>query len=298
MFTDINGDVRYKLGLHIHTTISDGKCTPEQIAIKFKAAGYDLVALTDHWYFGREQEIEGLKIMSGVEYNIGGRDARNGVYHVLALGCKNDPNVEKTDDLQTIVDKINQNGGLAVLAHPAWSHNMAHEVININGLETTEIYNTVSGKFANSRPYSGDFANTSAVLGKKYNLLATDDVHAGSLDACYSAVMVKARSNSVEDILDALKTGDYFATAGPQVFAEQVGDKIRIKCTPCVDIRIHSNVVIAAARRYQGEPITEYEIKALEDDNYIRVEAVDENGNMGYTNFIKIDTDAIKRESI
>ena len=120
--------------------------------------------------------------------------------------------------------------------------------------------------------------------------MATDDVHRGTVDACYSATMVRAKSGSAKDILDALKAGDYFATAGPQVFAEQKGDVVIVRCTPCVDIRIHSNVVFAAGRRYRGEPVTEYEFKLVEDDNYLRIEAVDEDGRMGYTNFIKIDT--------
>ena len=290
MFTDINGDIRYKVGLHIHTNLSDGKCTPEEIAAKYKAAGYDLIAITDHWKFGKEQVIDGLTVMSGVEYNIGGRDARVGVYHIVGLGCATEPELQKTDDAQTIVDKINENGGMAVLAHPAWSFNIPHKAMEIEGFGATEIYNTVSGHFFSSRPYSGDFVDTSAILGRVYNLLATDDVHRGTVDACYSATMVRAKSGSAKDILDALKAGDYFATAGPQVFAEQKGDVVIVRCTPCVDIRIHSNVVFAAGRRYRGEPVTEYEFKLVEDDNYLRIEAVDEDGRMGYTNFIKIDT--------
>lgn len=293
MIKDINGDIRYKVGLHIHTTLSDGKCTPEEITARYKDAGYDLIALTDHWCFGKEQNINGLTIMSGIEYNIGGRDARDGVYHIVGLGCETEPDLSKEDDAQTIVDKINENGGMAVLAHPAWSHNIAHKAMEIEGFGATEIYNTISGKFFSSRPYSGDFVDTSAVLGRVYNLLATDDAHRGTEDACYAYVMVKAKSSSPKDILDSLKSGDYFATAGPQVFAKQVGDTVTVKCTPCVDIRVHSNVVFAGGRRYQGEPITEFEFKILPNDNYLRIEAIDANGNMGYTNFIKIDTSVL-----
>jgi len=298
MFKDINGDIRYKVGLHIHTTMSDGKCTPEEIAAKYKAAGYDLIAITDHWIFSNQQEIDGLTIMSGAEYNIGGRDGRDGVYHIVALGCIDDPMIEKTDDAQTIVDKINAHGGMAVLAHPAWSINIAHRAMEIEGFGATEIYNTVSGKFFSSRPYSGDFVDTSAILGRAYNLLSTDDVHKGTVDACFAATMVKAKSGSVEDILEALKAGDFYCVAGdgPQVFIEQNGEDITLRCTPSVDIRVHSNVVYAPYRRYQGEPVTEYTFKALENDNYLRVEAYDENGNVGYTNFLKIDTSFAKEK--
>ena len=38
----------YKANLHTHTTLSDGKCTPEQIKAMYLAEGYSIVAYTDH----------------------------------------------------------------------------------------------------------------------------------------------------------------------------------------------------------------------------------------------------------
>ena len=46
MFTDIHGTRRLKLGFHTHTTRSDGKKTPEEVARIYKEAGYDAIALT------------------------------------------------------------------------------------------------------------------------------------------------------------------------------------------------------------------------------------------------------------
>ena len=40
MYKDTNGDNWYKVGLHIHTTISDGFKTPEEAAPSYKEALY------------------------------------------------------------------------------------------------------------------------------------------------------------------------------------------------------------------------------------------------------------------
>lgn len=38
----------YKANLHCHTTVSDGRCTPEQVKDNYKIMGYSIVAYTDH----------------------------------------------------------------------------------------------------------------------------------------------------------------------------------------------------------------------------------------------------------
>ena len=38
----------YKANLHCHSTISDGKLTPEELKAAYKAQGYSIIAYTDH----------------------------------------------------------------------------------------------------------------------------------------------------------------------------------------------------------------------------------------------------------
>ena len=38
----------YKANLHVHTTVSDGQMTPEEIKRIYKEHGYSIVAFTDH----------------------------------------------------------------------------------------------------------------------------------------------------------------------------------------------------------------------------------------------------------
>ena len=69
MITDKLGNKYYKIGLHIHTTNSDGKRTPEEVAREYKADGFDAVAFTDHWIYGPGGTLEGLHIISGCFIN-------------------------------------------------------------------------------------------------------------------------------------------------------------------------------------------------------------------------------------
>ena len=44
----------YKGNLHMHTTCSDGRVSPEQAEDMYEQAGYDFIALTDHRKPGTE----------------------------------------------------------------------------------------------------------------------------------------------------------------------------------------------------------------------------------------------------
>ena len=144
MVKDLFGKTRIKLGLHIHTTRSDGKYAPEVTAQIYKEAGYDAIALTDHWVYGEADEICGLPILSGAEYNIGFVDCNEGVYHILSLMCEREPSVNKDFSAQQIIDAIAEAGGISVLAHPAWSLNTPEMIKELRGFDATEIYNAVS----------------------------------------------------------------------------------------------------------------------------------------------------------
>ena len=65
MYTDKSGKIWYKVGLHIHTTLSDGRKSPEEVVQIYKNAGYDAIAITDHWKYYPESEIDVLTIISG-----------------------------------------------------------------------------------------------------------------------------------------------------------------------------------------------------------------------------------------
>lgn len=288
MYTDTNGNNWYKVGLHIHTTVSDGVKTPSEAAKIYKEAGFDAIALTDHWQYHQDDTIEGLNIISGCEYNLGGSDSVEGVMHIVGVGMREKPNLARENSPQEVVDEIKRAGGLAILAHPAWSLNTIDSVKDIKGFDAVEIYNSVSDVNQSSRPYSGYFTDVLANSGITYKIVATDDVHYYEDDKAKSYIMVKAKSNSAEDILDSVKKGDHFSTQGPMLFVERKGDKIVAKCSPCVKIDFLTNAVWAPDKIYRGENLTTAEYTVKDFDKWVRVEVLDSNGNYAWSNIINL----------
>ena len=289
MFIDMLGNKRYKINLHTHTRRSDGRVSAWVAARAYREAGYDAIAVTDHWKAGMGEELDGLPIIPGVEYNIGVDPAESYVYHILSLFHDRDPMViKKEDDPQTCIDKIIAAGGIPVLAHPAWSLNDPAKASELRGIEFTEIYNTVSGKHASNRPYSGSFVDLSACRGKFYGLFASDDTHYYDGDETVAAIMVKADTGSFADLKKAILAGDFYATTGPEVHAFVENGRVEVRCSPCVEINVFTNSVWAKGHHSEGACLTRASVELTKVDKFVRVEVVDKDGGTAYTNFIML----------
>ena len=290
MYIDKQGEKWYKVGLHIHTTESDGKVTPEEAAAIYRSAGFDAIAITDHWVYHGESEISGLKIISGCEYNLGGSDSIEGVMHIVGAGMKKDPGVHRENTRQEVIDAINESGGIAIFAHPAWSLNTIADAVALSGFTATEIYNTVSDVGQSSRPYSGYFVDALANAGITYKLIATDDVHYyDGNDETKSYIMVNSQGDSTEGILTAIKKGNFYSSQGPEIYVTRQNEKIIVNCSECVKIIFLSNAVWAPDKIVRGEGLTyaEYTIKDFE--KWVRVEVIDDKGNYAWSNIVVVD---------
>ena len=56
----------YKGNTHAHSTQSDGRLSPEEVFETYHSAGYDFLALTDHWVLTDEQDYRGMLVIPGV----------------------------------------------------------------------------------------------------------------------------------------------------------------------------------------------------------------------------------------
>lgn len=287
MLIDKNGNQWYKLGLHIHTTLSDGAKTPEQVAGIYKSAGYDAIALTDHWHYGAAGEIDGLKILSGCEYNLCGNNSLNGVMHIVGVGMEHEPKIDKnTATRRDVVDAINEAGGFAVLAHPAWSLNTPKDALELPGLAATEIYNAIStvGQ-SEHRAYSGYFVDLLANEGVALVLLAVDDAHMyNGEDETKAFVMVRAKSFDDRSLLEAVRDGDFYASQAPELYTVWNDGTLTIECSPCRKIAVLSNLVWVCDHVKAGEGLTHMEYTPKPGEKYVRVEVTDENGKRAWSN--------------
>lgn len=290
MYKDIFGNTLYKVGLHTHTNLSDGSVSPAQAAEIYRKAGFDAIAITDHWIYGAECELSGLKIISGCEYNLGKSDTATDVMHIVGVGMKKDPLLNReTSSRQEVIDSIKATGGIAILAHPAWSLNKPEDAKELSGIDIVEIYNSVSDVCQSSRPYSGYFVDLLANDGIAYPLVATDDTHYyNGEDETKSYIMVKSESNSTEDILSAIRRGDFYATQGPELHIRREGDKIIADCSECTMIDFLSNSAWAPDKITRGSGLTHAEYTIKEWEKWVRVEVRDEHGNYAWSNIIML----------
>ncbi|MFZ1347702.1 MAG: PHP domain-containing protein, partial [Tabrizicola sp.] len=83
--------------LHTHCTNSDGVLSPEEVCRRYRAEGYDFLAITDHFIgiYGypmtdtRAFRSEGFTTLIGAELHSGAQS--NGeLWHILAVGLSDD----------------------------------------------------------------------------------------------------------------------------------------------------------------------------------------------------------------
>ena len=290
VYTDLFGKTRYKVNLHAHSTDSDGARSPDEVMELYRRNGYDALAITDHWCMCHSTPPDGLTLISGVEYHTGTHDSLSEIYHILGLGLKNAPDLKYGAPAAEIVQAIHNSGGIAVLAHPAWSLNTPEQLLALDGIDATEIYNTVSGAHNSRRPDSSLILDMVASRGKIYPLLASDDAHYYTEDACKSFVMVRADEVSVEAIRDGLRCGDYYASQGPEIHAWLEGNCVMVRTSPVVRINFHTGFRWRNGTSVRGEGLTEASWEIPENPGFVRVSAEDENGCRAWTGYLDLSS--------
>ncbi len=277
--------------LHMHTKRSDGRLGYEEAVSLYEKAGYDFIAVTDHWVVSENGRTPGgMLLLRGCEYNVG-ETVREGIYHIVGAGMEDMPALTRDQEglcAQGIVDAIHESGGLAILAHPAWSLNSAEAVSRISGFDGTEIFNTTSGFPMNARPYSGLFVDQLASLGVLLPCMAADDAHEYDEDVFGGCLMVYARERSHKAILDAIRAGDFYATQGPSIRLTVEDGVARVCCSPASRVVFYSDSIWNEQRVTSGERITEATCRLLPHETFVRAEVIDEKGRTAYSSPVRV----------
>ncbi len=293
MYIDSNGKKWFKGNIHTHTTVSDGRMAPEDSIALYCKNGYDFLAITDHWHVSETKFTDdGMLLLAGCEYDVG-RNVRDGIFHITSLGCTETPNLDRTADAKAIVDEIHRCGGIASLAHPAWSMNTCEQLLPVYdgetlplfGADVTEIYNSVSGLPRNCRPYSGIVLDLMAARGYFTKLAATDDTHWYESEACLSYIMVQADECTREAILEAIRAGRFYATQGPVIDVTREGDTVVVKCSPAESVVYFTDTAWCGHRADVGHGLTQSSFK-MTNETFVRVEVTDAEGKTAWGAYI------------
>lgn len=289
MIIDRNENKWYKVGLHIHTTLSDGKMSPKDVIALYESKGYDAIALTDHWHYSQGGQFGNMLVLSGCEYNAPEHDATVGVMHIVGVGMERQPQLTVEMSRQQVVEQILACGGLPVLAHPAWSMNTLTDAQDLPEIVHTEVYNAVSEAHESMRAYSESFVDMCANAGIYYGLLATDDTHYfdGS-DECKGWVMVRAEELSRQALLKALRAGDYYASQGPELYVTRQENRFIVECSPCIYVTALSNLSWTNGRTVRGQNITQFTYECRQEEKWLRIQCCDQQGNQAWSNVFKL----------
>ena len=207
-----------RANLHAHTTLSDGRLTPEQLIEAYSSRGYDVLAITDHHQVNdvSQWDNRGMIIIQGAELHPNLSPDRC-KWHLVALNLPLDFKYlrpfETGESAQEIIDAVAAAGGLTSVAHPHWCAFSSADIQDLTNYIALEVYNTECEFYG--RAYSEQTWDELLASGRKVSAVAVDDVHRPS--ALFGGwTVICAKERTLPSVLEALKNGDFYASQGPE----------------------------------------------------------------------------------
>ena len=230
-----------RCALHAHTTNSDGELAPELLVRHYEWAGYDVLAITDHWVRTAERSTKKLLVIPSAELNAQA-PTREHDAHVLALGLAADPVIPALDfaPLQEVVDWILANGGLPYLAHTYWSGLPSEQWWDCERLLGIEVWNS-GCELELGRGDSSIHWDEALEHGRPLYALATDDSHHPGYDSGFAWTWVRATEKTQEAVLEALRTGMFYGSTGPEIRGVELDDhSVVVRCSAAAGVTLYA----------------------------------------------------------
>jgi hypothetical protein len=295
-----DGGMWLRCALHAHTTNSDGELPPDKLVRHYEWAGFDVLAITDHWIRTVEPSTDGLLVLPGTELNAQAGGPEHDA-HVLALGLGTDPEIP-SDEFAGLADTvawINDQGAVPYLAHSYWSGLRTDQFEDCPGLVGIEVWNA-GCELEVGRGDSSLHWDEALERGRPLFGIAADDSHHPGYDSALAWTWVRAESKSADAVLGALRTGSFYSSAGPEIRAVEVSDEaIEVRCSPAASVTLLAGRR-RGARANAGRLGYPYQAEILErtDDGLIvaarlvrprrtpygRIEVADTEGRRAWTN--------------
>lgn len=284
----------WKGNLHTHSTRSDGTLSPEQVCQVYRKAGYDFLALTDHFLKAYEYPVvdttpfrtADFTTLIGAELHSGRTELGN-LWHILAVGLPLDFSPPFTDESgPQIAARALNAGAYVAVAHPQWYTLTEADVLSLGPVHAIEVFNGTSVDY-NDRADSWFMMDLMLMRGHRYTACATDDAHfmPQRHDAMLGWVQVKAPELTPDSLLAALKTGDYYSSTGPEIYDVQVypGEKLTVRCSPASRVFIAGSGWTADSVTGSGLMEAEFNLEKFRSP-YVRVIVRDKDGRRAWSN--------------
>ncbi len=273
----------YKGNTHAHTTLSDGLYAPEQVIELYRRAGYDFLALTDHWQAASSGWAGEMLVLTGEEFDFRLEDQ---LLHVVGIFPHQAATAgfRENMDYKAVIEEINRVGGAAIAAHPAWSLNTPTFLQALDGICGAEVYNSFSGE-----PWNAPRADSTAVLdlaataGRCIPQLAADDSHLYEGEQLRGFTMLQADALTPEGVIAALRRGSFYASQGPEfIHVELMDGELVVHTSPVNVCTFISNLAWTQGRCRCGVGMRENIYPLQPGEKFIRCEIVDAQGRRAW----------------
>ena len=236
-----------RCALHAHTTNSDGELPPDKLVRHYEWAGFDVLAITDHWVRTVEPSTDRLLVIPATELNATAGGPEHDA-HVLALGLGVDPELPPADvgfgTLGEVVTWVNERGAVPYLAHTYWSGLRTDQFEDCEGLVGIEVWNA-GCELEVGRGDASLHWDEALERGRLLYGIAADDSHHPGYDSALAWTWVRAGAKSSEAVLAALRDGCFYSSTGPVVHELEVSDEaVEVRCSP-----VASATLVAGRRR-------------------------------------------------
>lgn len=282
----------WKGNIHTHSTASDGVRLPEAVCATYREAGYDFLALTDHFTakFGfpivdtRPFRTAHFTTILGAELHAPATSLGE-TWHILAVGLPADfAPLQPGETGAALAARAVAAGAFVAIPHPGWYALTAEDAATLPGAHAVEVYNHTS----QLRTERGDgvyLADQLLAGGRRIGLIAVDDAHFACMDAFGGWVMVKAAANEPDALLEALKAGRYYATQGPLIHDIVWGEQeVDITCTAAASVMVLGRGSRATQSVAAGQTRVSLPFVALKAGGFARVVVVDGAGRRAWSN--------------
>ncbi|MDT8855462.1 CehA/McbA family metallohydrolase [Paracoccaceae bacterium Fryx2] len=288
--------------LHTHSTRSDGVLSPAEVCRRYRAEGYDFLALTDHFIGCYGYPLvdtvpfrgEGFTTILGAELHSGPM-ANGELWHILAVGLPPDfapghaPDFSVVEGMETgpeIAARAVAAGAFVAVAHPQWSGLTLADARSIEAAHAVEIYNHGCANGCD-RPDGFSIADLLLTEGRRLSLIATDDAHFYEPDHFGGWVMVKAPENTPEALLAALKAGEFYSSQGPELRDVRIeGDRVVVESSAVMSVIIQGAGTAATGLHGHSMTRTEVPLARLTRSGspFLRVSVIDAAGRRAWSN--------------
>lgn len=289
--------------LHSHSVRSDGAYTPDDVCRRYREAGYDFLAITDHFLAEYQYPIVDTRVfrnsrfttLLGAELHapmteLGGR------WHILAVGLPGDfAEPGPLEDGPTLAQRAIQAGAFVAAAHPQWYSLTERDLDALGQVHAIEVFNGVSIDH-NDRYDSWHITDVMLGRSRRYLAYAADDFHGtgGRQDFSRGWVWVKAATLDAEDLLAALKAGHFYSSTGPQIFDVRftTPKTILVRHGPADRVFASGKGASVVSATPAAAESTELDISRM-NSPYVRITVRDRAGGRAWTNPIWLDESSV-----